>query len=151
MDFVLQLLNLTVHFVDEGIALLRGGIEETEVVLVGLYLTLQLLVLAHQTCTLVVEGIATTLGNLTEIVLKLAETALGNTDVEFLIELVNDSVILCIDFVFLLEGNMADCLVLLNQLLYFLLQTFARLGGNGLQLFDDATFLLQVLVFLATA
>ena len=42
----------------------RGGIQETEVVLVGLYLLFDGLILAEQTGTLVVKGVLATLGHL---------------------------------------------------------------------------------------
>ena len=41
---VFQFLHLTIHLVDEGVALLGGSVEETEVVHLGLNLSLQLLV-----------------------------------------------------------------------------------------------------------
>ena len=54
---VLELLHLTVHLIDEAAALLRTGIQEAEVVLVGLNLLFEGLILAEQTGTLCVEGI----------------------------------------------------------------------------------------------
>ncbi len=59
--------------------------------------------------------------------------------------------IVFVELVFLLEGNMADALVFLYQLLHLLLQTVASLFGSGLELFDDAALLLQVLVLFATS
>ena len=121
LHFVLEFLDLAVHLVDERVALLGRGVQETEVVLVGLHLALQLFVLAHQTGTLIVEGVLATLGYLLEVVLELAETALGYGDVEVFIELVEDGVVLFVEFVFLLEGYVANGLILFYQFLDALL------------------------------
>ena len=46
---ILEFLHLPVHLVNETVAFLGGGIQETEVVLIGLYLLLEGLVLTEQT------------------------------------------------------------------------------------------------------
>ncbi len=78
----LELLYLAVHFLYEAVALLAGSIEETEVVLVGGNLAAQLVVAAQEFATLIVQGIATLLGNILQVVLEVVEVALGVADVQ---------------------------------------------------------------------
>ena len=47
-EVIAELLNLTVHLVDKAVALLRACVEETEIVLVGLYFLLELVETTHQ-------------------------------------------------------------------------------------------------------
>ena len=68
---VFQLLNLAIHLVDERIAFLGRGIQEAQIVLVGLHFSFQLLILAHQSGTLVVKGILASSSHLFEVVFEL--------------------------------------------------------------------------------
>ena len=93
---VLQFLHLAVHLVDKAVALFRRSIEETKVVLVGLYLLLQLFILTHQTGTLIVQGVLATLSYLLDGILELLQPTLGNADIQLLIGLVKHGMILLV-------------------------------------------------------
>ena len=58
--------------------------------------------------------------------------------------------ILLVHLVLLLEGHMTDGLVLVDQQVQFLLKVVAGILQERLELFDDGTFLLEVLMLLAT-
>ena len=150
IHIVLQLLYLTIHLVDEAVALLAAGIKETEIVLIGLYLLLEGLILTEQTGSLVIEGILSAFCHLLEILFEVVQTALGNADVQILVELIKHGMILLEDLVFLLEGNVADGIVLLNELLHLLLNIVAGLLSYGLELLDHLTLFVEVgMLFIA--
>ena len=87
---VLEFLHLAVHLVDEAAALLRTGIEEAQVVFVGLDFLLECLVLTEQTGALCVKGILATFSHLLEVVLEFVEAAFGDSNIEVFIEFVKD-------------------------------------------------------------
>ena len=87
---VLDFLHLAVHLVDKAVALLAACVEETEIVLVGLHLLLQLLVASHQPCALIVKSLLATFGNLLQVAPEVVQTSSGIGDVHFAEQLVYD-------------------------------------------------------------
>ena len=120
---ILQFLNFAVHLVDEAVTLLRGSIEETEVILIGLYLLLDGFILTEQSCAFVIKCILTAFSHLLQTLFEVVQTTLGNTDVQLLIELVEYGMVFLVELIFLFERHMTDGLILLNELLNLLLQT----------------------------
>ena len=134
---VLQLLYLTVHLVNKRVAFLGTGIEESQVILVGLNLLLDSLILTEETGALVVKGILSTLSHLLQVLLEVVKTTLGNADIQFLVELIKNCVVLFIELVFLAERYMADRLILFYQLLNCLLDIVASLFSSSFQFLND--------------
>ena len=84
-----------------------------------------------------------------EVVLELRQTALGHSDIQIFVKLVEYGMVLFIKLVFLLEWYVTDGLVLFYKFLYALLQVFTLFLGNGLEAGNDVAFLLQILALLA--
>ena len=141
---VFQFLHLTVHLVNQAVALLRRCVQESEIVLVGLHFLFDGLVLAEQACALVVECIFTAFCHVFQVALKAIQTTAGSRDVQILVELVEHFVILLIELVLLLVGYMTNRLILVDQLLHSFLHIVASLFGSGFQLGNDTALLGQV-------
>ena len=147
---VLEFLNLPVHLVNERIALFGAGVQETEVVFVGLYFLTDGVILPHEPCALVIQCVLSAFCHLLKVLFEVRQPAFGHADVQFFVEQVEHGVIFFVYLVLLFEWYMAYALILLDQFLHLFLQVFAFFFDDGFQLCDDLALLIQVLVFLAT-
>ena len=149
LGIVLELLHLAVHLVHEAVAFLAGDIEEPEVVLVGCYLLLQLVIAMHKAGALAVDGILTFLRHAAKVVLEVVEMTLGSGDVKILVYLIHHIVVLLVRLILLTERHMTDSVVLVGQFLHLLSRILTGVSGNLLQFLDDVALLLQVLFLLS--
>ena len=142
------MLHLAVHLVDEAVALLRACVEESEVVLVGLNLLLELLEAASQASALVVESLFATLCHILDVSLEVVQTAALCRDVQLLVDAVEHFVISLVELVLLLVGHVSHLVVFLCERLHLLLRCLSSILCERLQLLDDALLLLEVGVLL---
>ena len=144
LHVIFEFLHLAVHLINQTVSFLRTNIEESEVVFIGLYLLLELLIPTHQTTALIVKGIFTTFGNILQVALETIETATSRRNIQFLIQLVEYIVVFLIEFILLLIGNMTNLLVLLNEFLHLLLNIIGCILNKIFQLSNNTTLAFKI-------
>ena len=124
VHIILELLDTAVHFVNETVAFLRADTQETEVVLIGVNLLFELFEAAHQTTTLVIKSVNTTVSYLFQVVTEIIYTLARCRYVKVFVQLIEYLMILLIQLILLLVRYMSYLIIFLGELLNLLLDAF---------------------------
>ena len=145
---VFQFLDLAVHLVNQAVAFLAAGVEETEIVLVCLNLIFDCLILAHESCSFVVKCVLALLCHVLYFVFEVGQASAGTADIKLFVQLVYHSVELIVQFVFLLIWYMTYRIVFLDKFLHRFLGAFRPFFGQGFESLDDSALFVKIVVFL---